>query len=94
MHVGPDHRVAPDGDIRADVGAVGVLERDAVRHPLGVDLCAQGFLHRCQLSSRVDLTDLGEIDRDVGNRNAGRRGAADDVGEIDLALGVVGRHTV
>ena len=84
--------VGAEADAGVDVGALGVDHGDTLDEPPGVRAAAQLGLSGGELGPVVDAHKLGRVVDDDGTDGvAGGGQHRHDVGEVVLALGVVGR---
>ena len=95
LHVGLDHRVRADFDLGVDDAGVGPEDGDALRHQLGRGGHAHGAVEVHHLGDGVRAEDLVDTVRLDGYHALAigyehRR----DVGQVELAVGVVGREGI
>ena len=77
-------------DGRVDVGAIGIDHRDALAHPAGVDALTQLGLRGRELDAVVDAEHFGGVGLHRVNRVSRAAQHLDRVGEVVLALHVLG----
>ena len=91
LGAGMDDDVASDLDINIDPGCVGVDNGGPAAHGFFADAAVHFFAHGGELYAVVDAGDQRGVIKSVATDGAVEfAGDADDIGEVELALGVVG----